>query len=106
MTTSTTTGTSPPIDLDAPRIEIRTVAKRTGVDLTTAWRWILKGVRGVKLKSIRVGARRFVLERDLAAFLAELSAPPPPPPPSRRARAAAAKLRHQKAEEECRRLGL
>jgi Protein of unknown function (DUF1580) len=43
--------------------------------LATRWRWINKGVRGVKLSTIRVGGRVFVTEQMVRAFLAELNNP-------------------------------
>ena len=35
----------------------------------TIWRWILSGVRGRKLESVRIGGRRFTSEQAIARFL-------------------------------------
>jgi predicted transcriptional regulator len=59
--------------LDRPRLTMREVAKRAGVDVTTAWRWVLRGVRGQQLRSVSVGGRRFVMIEDLDGFLRALN---------------------------------
>src|SRR5688572_13769847 len=58
-------------DLDAERVTLGQVAKMARVHITTAWRWTLTGVGKRKLRSIRIGGRRWVLRQDLDAFLAE-----------------------------------
>ena len=40
----------------------------------TLWRWMLKGVRGAKLDSIRIGGRRFTSKEACLRFIAESSA--------------------------------
>ena len=56
------------------RHTINQLARREGIHSATCWRWMLHGVRGVKLRSIRVGGRRLILETDWLAFSAALNA--------------------------------
>ena len=75
------------------RLSLRAVAHEVGVHLATVWRWTLSGVRGRRLRAIRVGGRRYVLRRDLEAFLEpddSVTASVPPTPD--RAAAAGKKL--------------
>jgi hypothetical protein len=103
---SNTSVPSFPFDLAAPRLTIEKTAAKARVDVATVWRWILSGVcGGIKLRSVKVGARRFVLESDLAAFLTALNAPKPEPVPPADT-ALAHTRRQQKAEEEADRRGL
>lgn len=44
-----------------------------GVHISTVWRWMLSGVRGVKLESIMLGGKRYVRGADLDTFLATLN---------------------------------
>ena len=52
-----------------PRLTLNQVAKQLNVHVATCWRWTLHGVRGRRLKTVRIGGRRWVMERDLNAFL-------------------------------------
>lgn len=56
------------------RASINEIAHREGVHVATIWRWMLSGVRGIKLRATRVGGRRFILESDWLAFSAALNA--------------------------------
>ncbi len=56
------------------RQTVNQLARREGVHVATIWRWMLSGVRGVKLRATRLGGRRFILERDWLAFSAALNA--------------------------------
>jgi len=56
-------------DFEAERFSVSKVAQRVGVHTATVWRWILSGVRGRRLSSFVIGGRRYVLRRDLDAFL-------------------------------------
>lgn len=56
--------------LDEDRLSIANAARLVRVHTATVWRWVLNGVKGRKLRSVQIGGRRFVLRRDLDAFLA------------------------------------
>lgn len=56
------------------RCSVNELARREGLHPATIWRWLLHGVRGHKLRSVRVGGRRFVLDDDWQAFCAALNA--------------------------------
>ncbi|MBN71629.1 MAG: hypothetical protein CME32_20405 [Gimesia sp.] len=51
------------------RQSINEVAQNLGVHPATVWRWTHSGVKGRRLKTIRIGGRRFVLRNDLEHFL-------------------------------------
>lgn len=67
-----------------------------GVAPETAWRWALRGVRGVKLESYVLGGRRFTTREACERFLAALNGLAPLKPavtrPTSRAEAAARRL--------------
>jgi hypothetical protein len=44
-----------------------------GVHISTVWRWIQKGVGGVRLQSVKVGGQRYVFARDLDTFMAKIN---------------------------------
>lgn len=74
------------------RQTVNQLARREGVHVATIWRWMLSGVRGVKLHATRLGGRRFILESDWLAFSAALNvdladAPADPTPATVTARA-------------------
>ena len=73
------------------RRSVKQLARREGVHCATVWRWIETGVRGLRLKSLRVGARRFVTDADWQAFSDALNADlievPTDPAPAATARA-------------------
>ena len=54
--------------LSEERIALRALAAEEGIDLTTAWRWVSKGVRGVKLESFMAGGRRMTTREAFARF--------------------------------------
>lgn len=56
------------------RLSVNQLARREGVHVATIWRWMLSGVRGIKLRATRLGGRRFILESDWLAFSAALNA--------------------------------
>lgn len=56
------------------RLSVNQLARREGVHVATIWRWMLSGVRGIKLRATRRGGRRFILECDWLAFSAALNA--------------------------------
>ena len=56
-----------PISLaDETRISFSALASRESVNVSTVWRWCLRGVRGIRLESISVGGRKYT---SVAAFL-------------------------------------
>lgn len=59
--------------LHAKRYTITQAAQILQVHPSTVWRWKLKGVRGIKLKTIVIGGTRYVLEADLNKFLVALN---------------------------------
>ncbi|HUY32009.1 MAG TPA: DUF1580 domain-containing protein [Pirellulales bacterium] len=73
--------------------------------LSTVWRWVLKGVRGVRLETLVSGGRRYTTHEALERFVAGTTAaahgqPAPVRTPKQRARAIAA------AEAELERAGI
>ncbi len=57
--------------------------------IATIWRWIAKGVRGIKLEVVRVGGRTMVTPEAIETFLSRLNATDSPTPqftPSQRQR--------------------
>lgn len=59
-----------PASLSSPtrRLSINQLAHRECVHVSSIWRWLLRGVRGHRLRSVRVGGHRFVLECDWLDF--------------------------------------
>lgn len=58
---------------EVPRHLPRRSGKR--VHISTIWRWIQRGVRGVKLESLNIGGRRYVPREALEHFLEALNRP-------------------------------
>ncbi len=56
------------------RTSVVKLARREGFSPASIWRWMLHGVRGHRLRSLRIGGRRFILEQDWADFCAALNA--------------------------------
>lgn len=51
------------------RYTLQQIADHVGVHHSTVWRWVLVGVRSVKLPAFKIGGRIFVREGDLEEFL-------------------------------------
>jgi len=51
-----------------------------GVAMATIWRWVLRGVRGVRLESILIGGTRYTSRQALARFIAATNAASAAPP--------------------------
>ena len=72
----------------------RRLPRRGGkkVHISTVWRWVNRGVRGVKLESLTIGGRRYVRPEALEVFLEALNRPqtaaPQPQQPTQRRREA------------------
>jgi hypothetical protein len=65
----------PPLPTDyltRPRMRMTAIAELCQVSRMAVCRWVTVGARGLLLRSFFVGGRRYVLEQDLHAFLAEL----------------------------------
>jgi hypothetical protein len=54
--------------LDENRISLTEVAKKAGVNVSTVWRWALKGVRGVFLETYSIGSRRYSTSESYRRF--------------------------------------
>lgn len=98
------------IDLKAERMTLKQAAELLGVDLSTAWRYTLRGVRvretgeRVVLASWRIGGKRFTTVEAVHEFVA---AQQPPTDGKRRGRPAkSAKRRAKAAEKKLDRIGL
>lgn len=67
-----------PIDISLERLLTITAAARAvkpaGVNSATCWRWIQRGVRGVKLETVLIGGRRYTSEEALGRFFARTTA--------------------------------
>jgi len=60
--------------LNEQRLSLVQAARRVGVNPSTAWRWALHGVRGVRLESFSIGAKRFTTSESLERFTEACSA--------------------------------
>lgn len=56
------------------RLSMSEIATRYGVHLTTAHRWRLHGVAGVRLRTFRIGGKRFAFEWDVEDFHRQVTA--------------------------------
>ncbi len=60
--------------LNEKRLTLNQLAQQEGVNTSTTWRWALRGVRGVKLETFSVGARRFTTHEAFARFVSGTTA--------------------------------
>lgn len=60
--------TDPSLVPEALRLSIPEFARREQIHVSTAWRWVLHGIKSHKLRAVRVGGRRFIYEADWEAF--------------------------------------
>lgn len=60
--------------LDERRISISELAARERVNTSTAWRWCLRGCRGVKLESFAIGGRRYSTIEAFGRFVERTNA--------------------------------
>lgn len=61
------------------------IGKLTGQpkpNVSTMWRWCLKGCKGVKLESVCIGSKRYVTASAIERFIAARSEPSAPVPPT------------------------
>jgi transposase len=61
--------------LNESRLRICEAAARVGVNVSTIWRWILRGVRGQKLESALIGGQRYTSEEAVQRFVENINAP-------------------------------
>ena len=61
-------------EVDNQRISLNKLAEREGVAVSTAWRWARGGCRGVRLRTISIGARRYVESCAWDEFVAATTA--------------------------------
>jgi hypothetical protein len=50
------------------RIGFAELGKREGVNVSTVWRWALRGVRGIRLEHFSVGGRRYTTDEAFRRF--------------------------------------
>jgi len=55
--------------LSEQKLSLPQAARRLGVNPSTVWRWTLRGVRGVMLETISIGAKRFTSAEALERFV-------------------------------------
>jgi hypothetical protein len=55
--------------LNERRLSFAQVAQQERVNVSTVWRWSLRGVRGIKLESLSVGGRRYTTAEAFARFV-------------------------------------
>ena len=85
--------------LNEQRISIAALAARERVATSTAWRWCLRGCRGVTLESFALGGRRYSTIEAFARFVEQTNAARSgPSQPSRTNRQRKAAI--QRAEQE------
>ena len=51
------------------RLSFSALATRQGVNVSTVWRWAVKGCRGVVLESLSIGGRRYTSEEAFGRFI-------------------------------------
>ena len=56
------------------RISLAQAARSVGVNPSTVWRWTLNGVRGVRLSSFNIGAKRWTTTEEVDRFVAATTA--------------------------------
>jgi hypothetical protein len=54
--------------LTEQKLSLNNLAQREGVNVSTAWRWVLRGVRGIRLESYCAGGRRYTTEPAWVRF--------------------------------------
>ena len=67
--------------LTEKQLTLPQAAKRLGVNPSTCWRWVLNGVRGVRLETFSVGVKRFTTIESLERFIERTTAAAAGAPP-------------------------
>jgi hypothetical protein len=78
--------------LEEQRLTLTELARKERVNVSTVWRWTLRGVRGIKLESFSVGARRFTTAEAFIRFVDATTA-------AAKGGIAPARTRHQRAAD-------
>lgn len=86
------------------RISLTALAREQGVSIPTVWRWAQRGIRGVRLETYHVGARRYTTEEAFSRWVAATQVGEQPTTPSRTSRQREAAIRQ--AERELERAGV
>jgi len=60
--------------LKEQRLSLTELAHQEGVSPPTTWRWAMRGTKGIKLESFRVGGRRFTTQEAFARFVEQSTA--------------------------------
>src|SRR4051812_27731310 len=60
--------------LNEQRLSLTALSKREDINVSTAWRWAQRGVRGVKLETFNIGGRRWTTEEAFSRFVEATSA--------------------------------
>ncbi|MBA3481809.1 MAG: DUF1580 domain-containing protein [Pirellulales bacterium] len=51
------------------RLSLKELSRREGISLSTAWRWTLRGVRGITLESYSLGSKRVTTDEAFCRFV-------------------------------------
>jgi hypothetical protein len=62
--------------LSETRLSLSKAAQHLGVNVSTVWRWTLRGVRGHRLESALVGGLRFTSHEAIDRFTQAINAGP------------------------------
>ena len=62
--------------LKETKVPLTQLAREQDVDVSTAWRWTLRGVRGHVLESFNLGGRKFTTRQAFARFVARINGEP------------------------------
>ena len=65
--------------LDADRLTLHEACEECEISRATIHRWQRIGIRGRKLRFVRIGWRSYVLRDELERFIASMSDPAPEP---------------------------
>jgi hypothetical protein len=70
--------------LSEERMTLSELARQEGVNVCTCFRWIQRGIRGVRLESFNRGGRRFTTREGFARWVAATQLEPSAPAPQGR----------------------
>jgi hypothetical protein len=62
--------------LGESRLTPAAAARELDVNVSTVWRWILRGIKGHRLESALIGGKRFTSFEALSRFVAQINASP------------------------------